>query len=599
MPAVTRRQMLRLLGVSSAGLIVAGCGPATQPTAAPVAPTNAPVGVPTVGSASVPPGTVARTSAAATATTATATPATAATAAPTTPAVDRTIRLAGGSFGYPSPFAMTRGGGYLPMSLLFDTLVWRDAEKVQPWLVREWTISEDNRTYRFRLRDGLQWADGQPVTADDALFSAEYIAANPIPWTIRLDLIEAGRKIDDSTFEFRLKETYAPFLDNDMASLPIIPRHIWGEVKDPTKKQDEGALIGTGPYRLERYDKEQGAYLYAARPDYYLGRPYFTRVEMVPVGDILLALLKGDVDAGSPDVSAGLTDETLAPFTGDPKFGVLAAPGESTTALYFNVGKGAPYDDPNLRHAVAYAIQRDDLVKRILQGKGKPGNPGWLAPSSPWVNPNVEQYPYDPAKAKGILAANGYLDRDNDGVRETPQGQPLRLEMILSSATPRPGELVRDALKAIGIDLVLRPLDATALRQQATAGNYTLALIGLSGLGGDPDFVMSFFDSRLTGAQLFTKAQGYRNPEFEATTDQQRQTLDPARRKELVFTMQDILARDLAVLPLYYPDRLFIYNKHVFDNWYYTPGGWAGGNPGAVNKAVLVTGQKTGLTVRS
>jgi len=591
MPPITRRHALRLLGMSSAGAFIAGCSPAapsstptvtTTPVAAPGAPTSAASSAPAaVTSIATRAATTAPTSASASA------------------AANRVVRLAGGSFGYPSPFAMTRGGGYLPMSLLFDSLVWRDAEKVQPWLVREWSVSADNRTYQFTLRDGMRWADGQPVTADDALFSAQYIAANPIPWTIRLDLIEAGRKIDARTFEFQLKETYAPFLENDMAGLPIIPQHIWQGVKDPAKKQDEQALIGAGAYRLDQYNQEQGAYRYTARPDYYLGQPYFTHVEMVPVGDILLALLKGDVDAGSPDVSAGLTDETLAPFKGDPKFGILSAPGESTTAFYFNVGKGAPYDDPNFRHAVAYAIQRDDLVKRILQGKGTPGNPGWLAPSSPWVNPNVEQYPYNPAKAKSILDANGYLDRNNNGVRETPQGQPLRLEMILSSATPRPGELLRDALKAVGIDLVLRPLDPTALRQQATAGNYTLALISLGGLGGDPDFIMSFFDSRLTGAQLFTKVQGYRNPAFETATDQQRQALDPAKRKELVFKMQEILASDLAVLPLYYPDRLFIYNKRVFANWYYTPGGWAGGNPGAVNKAVLITGQTTGLTIRS
>lgn len=571
MPPVTRRHMLRLLGMSSAGAFVAGCSSAAPPSTPTAMTTTAP---------------------------ATGAPISASISAPIAVAANRVVRLAGGNFGYPSPFAMTRGGGYLPMSLLFDSLVWRDAEKVQPWLVREWSVSADNRTYRFTLRDGVKWADGQPVTADDVLFSATYIAANPIPWTIRLDLIEAGRKIDERTFEFQLKETYAPFLENDMAGLPIIPQHIWQGVKDPVRKQDDQALIGSGAYRLERYDKEQGAYLYTARPDYYLGRPYFTRVEMVPVGDILLALLKGDVDAGAPDTSAGLTDETLAPFKSDPKFGILLAPGETTTALYFNVGKGAPYDDPNFRHVMAYAIPRDDLVKRILQGKGTPGNPGWLAPSSPWVNPNVEQYPYDPAKARSILETNGYVDRDNDGVRETPQGQPLHLELILSSAAPRPGELLRDALKAVGIDLVLRPLDPTALRQQATAGTYTLALIGLGGLGGDPDFIMSFFDSRLTGVQLFTKAHGYRNPAFEAATDQQRQALDPAKRKEAVFTMQEILARDLAVLPLYYPDRLFISNKRVFDNWYYTPGGWAGGNPGAVNKAALITGQKTGLTIR-
>lgn len=566
MSSLTRREFVRLLGLSGAGAFLAACSsaaPSTAPTSAPGA-ASAPAGGPTAA-----------------------------------PAGPRVVRLAGGSFGYPSPFAFTRGPGFLPMALLFDQLVWRDFEKVQPWLARDWKVAEDGRAYTFTLRDNLKWADGRPVTADDVLFSAEYIKDNPIPWTIRLDLIEAGRKVDDRTFEFRLKETYAPFIENDMASLPIIPQHIWQDVKDPAKKQDEAALIGTGAYRLEQYNKEQGAYLFTAQSDFFLGRPYFSGVEMVPASDVLLALQKGDIDAGSPDVSAGLSDETLTPFKDGPKFGVLSAPGETTTALYFNIGKGAPYNDGNLRQAVAYAIDRDDLVKRILQGKGAPGNPGWLAPSSPWFNPNVEQYRFDPSRAKSLLDANGYQDRNGDGIRETPQGQPLRFELILSSAAPRPGELVRDQLKAAGIDVALRPLDATALRQQATAGNYTVALIGLGGLGGDPDFIMSFFDSRLTGAQLFTKVHGYQNAEFEATTDQQRQTLDPTRRKQLVFKMQEVLARDLAVLPLYYPDRLFIYNKQAFDNWYYTPGGWAGGNPGPVNKAALITGQKTGLTIRS
>lgn len=518
----------------------------------------------------------------------------------TTPAPGGNIvlRLPGGDFGYPSPFTYSRGPGYIRMSLIFDTLIWKDSEGLIPWLATSWETSTDGLTWTFNLRDGVRWHDGRRLTADDVVFTFEYLKRQPAPLVRGVEFVQAVRRAGENRVEVVLSRPYGPFLVNVAGSVPILPRHIWERVTDPLRFTGPEALIGSGPYRLVSYDQASGAYLYEANPDFWLGKPYVRRIELVPVSDALVALEQGAVDAASLPVEGGVPAEVVGRFERDPRFGVISQPGEWNPAIHFNLAKGPPYSDPNFRRAWAYAIDREELVRRILQGLGQPGNPGWLAYSNPWRNPNVEQYPFDPEKARALLDAAGYRDTNGDGIRELPDGRPLEVPLYFESpAFVRVAEIIRDRLRAVGIALAFRPADRNTMDALTAAGNYEVAIISYGGLGGDPDYLRQIFSSR-SPVRGFQRAHGYSNPQFDDLADRQLLTTDEATRRQLVYEMQAIIARDLPVLPLYYPTNYFIYRKGSFDAWYFTPGGVGPGVPTTWNKHALVTGARKGLTIR-
>ncbi|MFN8482240.1 MAG: ABC transporter substrate-binding protein [Anaerolineae bacterium] len=508
------------------------------------------------------------------------------------------LKLQGGDNGFPSPFTYIRGPGYARMSLIFDTLVWKDSQGYIPWLATDWKASDDGKTWTFTLRDGVTWQDGQPLTADDVVFSFDYMKKQPAtaPLSRGMEFIAGARKVDDKHVEIALTRPYAPFLGNLAASVPIIPKHIWESVADPLKYTDKAALIGSGPYKLTSYDKASGAYLYEANPDFWLGAPYVKRIELVPAADALLALKQGQIDAASLPTEGGVTDELIAPFkTAD--FAMLDQKGEWNPVLQFNLSK-PPYNDVKFRQAVAYAIDRDGLVNRLLQGRGEPGSLGWLPPANPMYNANVEPYKADVAKAKALLDEAGYKDANGDGVREMPDGKPLAMTLTFdSNGYARIAELIRDSLKDVGIAVTLKPVDRATMDSQSAAGTFDAVVNYYGGLGGDPDYMRQAFSAK-SPSKAFTRVQNYANARFEELADQQLGVADEAKRKALLGEMQSIVAKDAPVVPLYYPTSTWVYKPSVFDAWYFTPGGFGGGVPITLNKQAFVTGQKTGLKIK-
>ena len=502
------------------------------------------------------------------------------------------LRVAGGDWGYPSPYAFVRGPGWVDMSLSFDTLVWKDAEKTIPWLATEWSTSSDGLTWSFTLRDGVKWHDGKPFSADDVAFTVDYFKKNVNSWYAgQVDLIKEVKVVDPRHIEITLTTPYAPFLEGVAGGLVIIPKHIWSAVTDPKKFTAPEAVIGTGPYKLTSYDKTTGAYLYEANPDFFLGAPYVKRIEMVPAANELVALAKGDIDSGGPSVQDAATDEVLAPFADKTKYGMITAPGEWTMGLYFNLGKGGALADKAFRRAAVTAIDRAALLDRIAQGRGRVGNPGYLPASNPWQNPKVEQYPYDVAKAKAALDAAGYPDKG--GTRVDKDGKPLAFELLYANNdSPRNAELVGSFLKAVGIGVTAKAVDRPTRDAAATEGRYELILTGFGGLGADPDNLRGAFSSK-SKVRSFTRVQGYANARFDELADQQLSTTDPVARRKLTDEMQAIIASDLPMIGLYYPDRYYIYKKGGVEDWFYTVGGMGGGVPVALNKLVLATGKKT------
>jgi peptide/nickel transport system substrate-binding protein len=508
----------------------------------------------------------------------------------------------GGDWGFPSPFAAVGGPGYWRMSYLYDTLVWKDGSgELLPWLAESFERSDDDLTYRFRLREGLTWSDGVPLSADDVAFTFEYFSRQSLaPFVLARPRRAPEVVTTGNLVEFHLTSPDVTFSALVGGAVPIVPRHIWEGIDDAAAVRDESLLVGSGPYRLESYSEPEGSYVYRARDDYFLGTPFVERIEMAPVGNQLQALLAGDLSAGEP-ATEGSRPDVLAPFRTEEAFEVIQADPGFTFPLFFNVGRGGALGDVRFRRACALAIDRNDMVERLLGGQGSPGSPGFLPPTHP-AYVEVEQYGFDLDAANALLDDAGYL-RGDDGARRGPDGQVLAFE-LLGFGVPFPPsvELVTVALAEIGVEITPRAVDGGEFFPRTIFGDYDMAISlfpGPSGgsVDGDPDILRQVFSSRLgTGPN---RATGYSNPDFDDLAEQQLQTFDETQRRELVGRMQEILAADVPVLALYYPTRFFIFRPGIFDAWYFTPGGFATGIPETYNKHAFVTGARLGLEVRS
>jgi len=522
------------------------------------------------------------------------------------PAVVERLRLRGGPFGYPSPFGYVRGPGLVYTGYAFDTLIWKDSTgKLIPWLATEWSHSPDGKEWRFTLRDGVKWHDGRPLTVDDVVFTFQYLTKGPgrqtgVIHTQGVDVIAEVVPEGTNQVIFRLQRPYAAFEESIAGRALIIPKHVWADVTDPAKLRGPQALLGSGPYKVESTDEAIGRYLFTANQDHFLGPPTVRRLELSPAPDPLRALERGEVDASAFFLEEqGPPDQALAAFADRARWGRIEGPGEWTRALHFNMTKGFPYDNKGFRQAVAYAVDRKDLVDRILLGRGQPGSAGILAPSHPFAAKDLPTYERDVEKAKSLLDQIGIRDGNGDGKRDLPDGKPFSPELLTSSQfSPKTPELVKEYLRAVGVDVRITSLDGAAADEATTRGAYELAVIGYGGLGGDADFPLRIRLSSRVPARSFFNVLGYQNPQYEDLAARQAALLDTEQRKNVVQEIQRIVADDVPSLPLYLPTRLLIFDKRIFDAWYFTPGGVWGAYPGPENKQAFVTGRTTGLERR-
>jgi peptide/nickel transport system substrate-binding protein len=516
---------------------------------------------------------------------------------PAHPASVAKLRLAGGDYGYPSPFAYVRGAGLILCSYIFDTLLWQDSTgEPIPWLAKEWSHSPDGLEWRFTLRDNAKWQDGQPVTAEDVKFSFDYVTTGAAASISRLaPSLDLKEVVVDGpgTVVIRLNKPTAVFEEDVAMRLFIIPQHIWSSVTDPAKFRDPKALVGSGPYKMESYDEAAGSYLYTANDSFYLGTPYVKRLELVPAPDELLALQRGTIDAGEL-LEESAPDEQIKAFEANDDFTKLEGSYDWMLALHINLAKGFPWDRKEYRQAVAYALDRKDMVNRILQGRGVPESLGGLTEGHPMLAPDLPTYDHDVARAKSLLDGLGLKDTNGDGLRELPDGKPFVQELQANNRfTPKSSELIKEYLREVGIDVKPQILDKATADDSAGKGNYTMALIGYGGMTGDPDQNLRSRYAAGPKSNSFTRAIGYRNAEVAELADKQLTTLDPAQRKTIVQQIQRIVADDVPIIPLYTPLRMTFYKAGIFDNWYYTPG--CTPCRGTRNKHMLFTGKKMGF----
>jgi len=519
MRIVKRKQivctLLALLLVS----LVAGCGPAPTPTATPVPeePT------------------------------------------PTPPPV--TLTLPGDDWGYPSPFARyPRGPGYIQMSFLFDTLAWKDEEGVIPWLADDWEASEDGAKWTFKLHEGVKWHDGKPFTAEDVAFTFDYLKEHIASWFEALkEQIEKVEVKDEHTVVVYLTKPAADFLADIAGAMPILPKHIWESVEDPKKFTGPEAVIGTGPFKLAEYSKEEGRYVYEANPDFFKGKPAVDCLVYTKVSDAALALKTGTVDAA---FFWGKEIEAVKELEPEPNLEAIEGPSFWVLKLIFNVGR-PPFDKVEFRRAIAHAVDRSKIVEQVTHGGAIVANLGIVYPGTSWYNPELPAYEYDPAKAREIL--------DELGLGE------VSLTLLTTGGFAREAELIKADLEEVGIEVEVKSADWGTVDGLLKEGNFDLAISGHGGIAQ-----LHIMRSPTWPATV------YKNEEYDRLFEEQERTMDEEKRRNLVLRLQEVIAEDLPVLTLYHPKMWCVYDPAKLDTWFYTKGGVSIGIPIPHNKLVFL-----------
>lgn len=462
------------------------------------------------------------------------------------------INLAGGDAGYPTPYGhYPRGPGTFKVNLIFDSLLERGEQGYIPWLAEKWEVSPDGKVYTFTLRQGAKWHDGQLVTAADVKFTFEYYAKNtPVSDELTIsgkNSIETIEVVNDYTIKITVDKPNATMLGR-LGNVRIIPQHIWETVTDPKKFDKPEALIGCGPYVLKEYNKEQGTYKFEAFTEYWGPKPRVDILQFIPVSDSVLAFNKGEIDL------TGMTPDLLARYEHNQEFIVKKNPAFWGYRLLFNMERCPELNDKRVRQAFAYAMNKQEIIDKVARGAGIPASAGYLPVNHIWYNKNVKQYDYNILQAQELL-----------------QGKKLTFTLLISSSEARIAELIKISLAQAGIELIVKSVDGKTRDAAARKGDYEIILNGHGGWGGDADLLRTTYGAKSIYDQSSSAKgiYGYSNELINELCNQQLLETDEAKRKELVYKLQEIIAEEVPQLPIYNTTGYIVYRPAKYDGWRY------------------------------
>lgn len=352
---------------------------------------------------------------------------------------------------------------------IFETLLTtnRETQEEEPWIAERWEISDDKLTYTFYLRKDATFSDGTPVTAKDALFTYE-AAQNPENLTANrrsyLNDFESATLLDDYTIQYKAKQPYFLHL-GVLGSMEILPAHVYGE-GDFNDHPANRAPVGSGPYRFEKWDTGQQVVL-TKRDDYWgPKKPWVNQLHYKFITDDNAAfqlLRRGELDQMRLSSEQWVRHATQSVITDQYQKYTLYSPVDGYASTFSWTGWNAkrPYfSDKRVRQAMTMLLDRDTIAKTIYHGLVRVVT-GQAFPDSPSYDKTIQPWPFDPAAAKALLDEAGWVDSNNDGIRDK-DGVPFKFEWIYPSGSPEYDQLAtvyKEELSKAGIDVTLRPLE--------------------------------------------------------------------------------------------------------------------------------------------
>ena len=483
--------------------------------------------------------------------------------APTSSATGKSIPAQGdllimGSIGDASnliPMLASDSSSHDIASLIFNGLVKYDKDlKLVGSLAESWEISPDGLAITFKLRPGVKWQDGKELTAEDVMFGYETII-NPNTRTAYsgdFKEVKEARVVDPYTFRVVYKRAFAPGLTS-WGSLVVLPKHLL-QGQDINTTPFSRRPLGTGPFRLKEWKTGEKIVL-EANPLYFEGRPYLDGIVYRIIPDpatMFLELKAGGIDyMGLTPIQYNRQTETYKMRRDFRKYQYLAF---AYTYLGYNL-KDWKFQDVRVRQAISYALDKEEIIQGVQLGLGIIAT-GPYKPDTIWYNPNVAQYPYDPEKARKLLAEAGWGNERKDGILRK-DGKPFEF-MILTNqgneARAKCAEIIQRRLAAVGIAVKIRTVEwAAFINNFIDQKNFEAVILGWT-LGQDPDLYDIWHSSKVGPKEL--NFISYQNKEVDSLLEKGRYTFDQKVRKACYDRIQVILAEEQPYTFLYVPYAL-------------------------------------------
>ncbi len=444
-----------------------------------------------------------------------------------------------------NPGAAVLAESYTLFGLVFDTMYQLQLDgSFKLSLAESVNVSDDGLVYTYKIRDGVKFHDGEPLTAEDVAFTYHlYQDTEGYPWmgdyTYYFDSIEAT---DNNEVVITLSEAI-PNIDAQLVFLYVLPKHIW-ENEDAVEFENT-AMIGSGAFKMVEYKQNEFAHL-AKNPDYFGDVPKIDELifQTFENQDALVQAIK----TGQVDMITEMPNTAVATLKDDPNVEVVTgapfSPGVTDIIIDQVTPENCPPEDGvcsghpalldrNVRLALAYATDKKKIIDVVLLGLGTPGT--GLLPDGLglWYNTDIKDYEYDVTQANQILDDAGYLDADGDGTRDMPDGsQSLTFRINWPSDSiddPRLAELLSEMWGQIGVKLEAQAMDPDALTSVCCPA-FDFDII-LWGWGSDPD--PNLLLSVMTTDEISTGSSetGYSNPEYDALYVQQVFRAGPEQAK--------------------------------------------------------------------
>ncbi len=444
-------------------------------------------------------------------------------------------------------------------------------------LAESWDVSDDGLVWTFKLRPNVRWHNGEPLTAEQVVWNLNAFIQNPDGWVTNSGYVAGfveARVVDETTIEI---ETEYPIsnMAYRVSFLYIVYPPDFEGFATPAELQNftNFNAIGSGPFKLASLDKDQRIIILETNGDYFDGHAKIDRViyQTFDNSDAMIQALK----VGDIDLIGEVPDSAFAAVSAFENVKAISLPGRSITELIINSApadhdpkpnRNPALEDPQVRLAIATAIDKQDLVDVVLQGNGTPGVtiiPPTLGGGF-WFNSDIQDVKFDLDEANRILEEAGYV-KGSDGVRAKGN---VRLEMRLQYASdqpnyPRTAGMIANWLAQIGIKATPESVDPDSL-VVATNPNadYDLVIWGW-GADPDPDFMLSV----MTSSQYVEGGwsdSGYSNPEYDRLYLEQQKAIEPEERQKIVWKMQEMVFNDRPYIVLWYGNILQAYRSDHF-----------------------------------